>query len=66
MQSAKIKRAIEEGFKVVVWPSYLEAKDINDMILKESLTPEAIQYIIKHNSYVGIRAQLALTEWSKQ
>jgi hypothetical protein len=60
----KMQGAAHKGFKVVVWPAELNSKDINDMILS-GLTSVEIKKIIAENSYEGLAARLAITNWSK-
>ena len=60
----KIDKAIINGYKVVVWPTNLEHKDVNDMVLS-GLTTEFVRYIIDTNTHRDLAAKLALTSWSK-
>jgi len=60
----KLDRAIINGYKVCVWPTNLEHKDVNDMILA-GLSADFIRYIIDQNTYHDLRAKLALNMWSK-
>jgi transcription elongation factor Elf1 len=55
----KIKEAIEENYKVCVWPSYIEQKDINDMI-KCGISTENILKIINENTFEGLQAKAKL------
>jgi hypothetical protein len=61
---ALMYKQIKAGNKVCVWPSDLEEKDINDMILSD-LTKEDIQYIIYNNTYEGLEAELEFSAWRK-
>jgi hypothetical protein len=58
---SKMKKSLEAGFKVVVWPKSIKQKDINDMIL-EGLD---VNHIIKTNTYSGLVGLLKLNEWKK-
>jgi|TARA_B110000196_G_C21059816_1_gene621798 transcription elongation factor Elf1 len=60
----QIKRTIEQGRKVVLWPKTVIQKDINDMILS-GLEKEEIKEIIETNTYWGPEAQLRFAEWRK-
>jgi hypothetical protein len=60
----KLDKAIMNGYKVCIWPSNLEYKDINDMILA-GISAEHIEHIIKTNTFKGLEAKLALQKWSK-
>jgi len=57
----KIEDTINLGYRVCIWPDYLDEKDINDMVLNGK-NP---QYIIDQNVYSGLLANLKLKEWSK-
>lgn len=61
----KIEHAIDNDYKVCIWPNHVKSKDVNDMILNENLTFQDIQYIIDKNTFDGFKAKLALSEWSR-
>lgn len=60
----KIKKAIDNGFKVCIWPDNLIYKDINDMILG-GLSKQEIQNLIADNTFYGLEATLRHLEWKK-
>lgn len=71
-----ILTAIQKGYKVCLWPPSTEQKDINDMILKKvsgeyvktelvARAAEKIKQVIDENTFVGLDAELKLTEWKK-
>jgi transcription elongation factor Elf1 len=60
----KIDKAVIDGYNVCVWPSNLEHKDVNDMILN-GLSADFVRYIIDTNTYRDLKAKLALNMWSK-
>ena len=60
----KIQKSINKGFKVVIWPGTLEYKDINDMIMS-GLNKADVKLIIETNTYKGLQANMALTNWKK-
>jgi hypothetical protein len=60
----KIDKAINQGFKVCIWPDYIKEKDINDMV-KAGHTGSSIQSIIDHNTYSGLSAKMQMQTWSK-
>ena len=60
----KINSAISHGFKVVVWPSDLESKDINQMV-ESGLTSEEILGMIQTRTFEGNEASLELAMWRK-
>jgi hypothetical protein len=60
----KLDKAIINGYNVCIWPSNLEHKDVNDMILA-GLSTDFVRYIIDTHTYNDLRAKLALNTWSK-
>ena len=60
----QIDKCIEEHYNVVIWPEYIEEKDINDMILT-GFSPDEIQDIISKNTFVNLRAKMEFINWKK-
>ena len=60
----QIDKCIEEHYNVVIWPEYIEEKDINDMILT-GFSPDEIQEIISNNTFVNLRAKMEFVNWKK-
>ena len=58
---SRISRVIEMGQKVVIWPSTIKEKDINDMVLSGL----DVQSVIESNTYSGLEAKLKFTTWKK-
>jgi predicted RNA-binding Zn-ribbon protein involved in translation (DUF1610 family) len=58
---SRIAKVIERGEEVVIWPSTIKEKDINDMILSGL----NVQDVIKSNTYSGLEAKLKFTTWKK-
>ncbi len=58
---SRISRVIEMGQKIVIWPSIVREKDINDMILSGL----NVQSVIESNTYSGLEAKLKFTTWKK-
>ena len=58
---SRISRVIDRGEKVVIWPSFLREKDINDMILSGLNAHD----VIESNTYSGLEAKLKFTTWKK-
>ena len=58
---SRISRVIENGQKVVIWPSTIKEKDINDMVLSGL----DVQDVIESNIYSGLEAKLKFTAWKK-
>ena len=59
-----IEKAIEEHYNVVIWPEYMEEKDINEMVLA-GFSPDEIQDIIDKNTFVNLRAKMEFVNWKK-
>jgi transcription elongation factor Elf1 len=58
---SRIARVIEMGQKVIIWPSTINEKDINDMVLSGL----NVQSVIESNTYSGLEAKLKFTTWKK-
>lgn len=56
--------SIELGYKVVIWPDYIESKDINEMVMS-GISPDAIEEIISNNTFSGLEAQTRFTFWKR-
>jgi hypothetical protein len=54
-------KLISAGEKVVIWPSNVKEKDINDMIIA-GLNP---QQLVTDNTYQGLEAKVKFTTWKK-
>ena len=57
----RINKAISRGDKVVIWPSNIVEKDINDMVLNG----HQVQDIVESNTFQGLQAKLNFTNWKK-
>ena len=60
----RISKCIDSGEKVVIWPSNITKKDINELIL-DGMTKNEIMEIIKNNTYSGVVAKLKLNQWKR-
>lgn len=60
----KVEKAIDAGYSVCIWPTNLEHKDINDMVLA-GYTPEQVKEIIDECTYSGPTARLHYAIWRK-
>ena len=56
-----MEKLIDTDHHIVIWPDYILEKDINDMIL----AGRDVQTIIKDNTYQGLFARMALTNWKR-
>lgn len=60
-----IEKAIDRGCKVVIFPSDLEWKDLNDMVQKGGMSLEDIRELIRNNTYKGAIAMLKFLRWKR-
>ena len=60
----KIKKTIEAGYRVCIWPNNLKFKDINKMV-QEGMKVVDIERIIRENTFSGLEAQIKLTFWRR-
>jgi hypothetical protein len=60
----QIEKAIDEHYNVVIWPEFVDDKDINDMILSDFSLDE-IEDIISKNTFVNLRAKMEFVNWKK-
>ncbi len=57
----RISKTIDRGDKVIIWPTKVEDKDINDMVL----SGHNIMPILESNTYSGLEAQVQFNNWKK-
>ena len=57
----RISDTIDRGERIVIWPSNIHEKDINDMVL----AGHDVQSIVELNSYSGLEANLKFTTWKR-
>ena len=57
----RISDNIDRGEKVVIWPSNIVEKDINDMVLGGHNVME----VLESNTYSGLEANLQFTTWKR-
>ena len=60
----KIHTGITRGYSVVIWPSDLSYKDLNDMILG-GYTPSEVNHLIDQNTKNGLEAEFAFNLWKR-
>jgi hypothetical protein len=58
---SRISKTIDRGERVVIWPTTIKDKDINDMIL----SGHNVQKMVELNTYSGLQAKLKFTNWKK-
>jgi len=59
--TARISNTIARGERVVIWPSNIHEKDINDMVL----AGHDVQSIVESNTYDGLEAHLKFNTWKR-
>tara|TARA_B100001142_G_C14336901_1_gene656268 strand:- start:707 stop:1699 length:993 start_codon:yes stop_codon:yes gene_type:complete len=57
----RIKHTIDKGESLVIWPTHIREKDINDMIL----SGHDVQKIIDSNTHSGLEAKLKFNTWKR-
>ena len=57
----RIGHTIDNGDSVVIWPSNIDDKDINDMVI----SGHDVQKIVECNTYSGLEAKLKFNTWKK-
>ena len=57
----RISNTIARGESVVIWPTNINEKDINDMVL----AGHDVQSIVESNTYSGLEAKLQFTTWKR-
>ena len=57
----RLSKTIDRGDKVIIWPSQVDDKDINDMVL----SGHNIMPILESNTYSGLEAQVQFNNWKK-
>jgi transcription elongation factor Elf1 len=57
----KYARLIDQGKSIVIWPTTVKEKDINDMVL----SGHDVQSMVESNVYQGLEAQVKFTAWKK-
>ena len=57
----RISNTIDRGESVVIWPSHIHQKDINDMVLGG----HNVQNLVESNVYRGLEATLKFNTWKR-
>jgi len=58
----KVFKAINQGYKVVIYPKSIKQKDINDMVLSGI----DVNKLIKERTFSGLRARAEFNQWSRR
>jgi len=59
--TTRISNTIDRGESVVIWPTNVKEKDINDMVL----SGHDVQTIVESNTYDGLKAKLQFNTWKR-
>ena len=57
----RITKTINRGDKVVIWPTSIVEKDINDMVL----SGQNIMNVLESNTYSGLKAKIKFNNWKR-
>ena len=57
----RINKTISRGDKVVIWPKFVEEKDINDMVQRG----HNVSHVLESNTYSGLEAKVKFNIWKK-
>ena len=57
----RIDKTIGRGDQVVIWPSNIQEKDVNDMILGG----HDVMSVLQSNTYSGLKAKIKFNNWKK-
>ena len=57
----RISKTIDRGDKVVIWPDFVEEKDINDMVQRG----HNVSDVLKSSTYSGLEAKVKFNIWKK-
>jgi len=57
----RISKLIDRGDSIIIWPTAIEEKDINDMVS----TGLNIMDVLKSNTYSGLEAKIKFNTWKK-
>ena len=57
----RISKTINRGDQIVIWPSNIEEKDVNDM----TLSGHDVKSVLESNTYSGLKAKIKFNNWKK-
>jgi transcription initiation factor IIE alpha subunit len=57
----RISKTIDRGDKVIIWPTNIQQKDINDMVLAGL----NVMDVLKSNTHSGLEAKIKFNNWKK-
>lgn len=59
--TSRYANTITRGERIIIWPSSIREKDINEMVL----AGHKVMDVLKSNTYKGLEAQVKFTQWKK-
>ena len=57
----RISKTIDRGDQIVIWPSNIKEKDVNDM----TLCGHDVMSVLQSNTYSGLKAKIKFNNWKK-
>ena len=57
----RISKTIDRGDKIVIWPSIVTEKDVNDM----TMSGHNVMNLLESNTYSGLKAKIKFNNWKK-
>ena len=57
----RISKTIDRGDQIVIWPSNIKEKDVNDM----TLCGHDVMSMLQSNTYSGLKAKIKFNNWKK-
>ena len=57
----RISKTINRGDKIVIWPSTVTEKDVNDM----TMSGHNVMNLLESNTYSGLKAKIKFNNWKK-
>lgn len=57
----RMKKVIDKGHSIVIWPDDLKEKDINDMVLDDV----SVLDVIRENTFRGLQAKVKFNGWKR-
>jgi len=57
----RISKCVDDGNQIVIWPSTINEKDINDMVMGG----HNVMNLLESNTYSGLKAKIKFNNWKK-
>lgn len=59
----RMEKIIDKGHSIVIWPDNMPGKDINEMVLDDSIS--CVESLMRTVTYKGLEAKLKLQQWKR-